>query len=631
MNKKLVVSKTIMFLVIVSFIILFKTIFGAENTLIGVTTVTAALMFLENDLTLSPFKNTFKLLSLNLFIGIAAYLANLNIWLAIPINFITVFIIGYLFCYDLKKPLYVPFLLQYLFILTAPVSEDKMYIRLISLVVGALLIMAAQLIANKDKLSKSGNKIISSICLNMISKIDLIKENKTDENINLNIQSSINLFRKMIYDKRKQEFYLTEEGRIKLNLSVALEKANFLLDKIKYTENNEKIFCCLRKFLNEIVEKLTSKDSKSDLSNDLQELLDKYEEENIEDLLVLQMLGSIKFINDTLKELQDLDNKKHNIVNKFEEIPENFKKISLHRRNLKSTSIKFSYAIKIAFGITICGFLMDYFELSEGRWMLFTILSLTTPLYEVSKNKVKDRLIGTIIGAIIIVILFSIFESTTIRTLILMVTGYISSYITKYKYNMICVTVSAIGAAAIMGNTEVLTVNRIIFVCIGAIIAILINKLILPYKVNYANENLKAMYKGVVSEMLKGIYNSINGQIVNNNMKNLLLITSLIEERLRLNNEAVYNNEDVIDLSPKRLLVINIYQLHMFIKRDKIKENDIIYILKDTQELIKYDSNSFNKAYNNIKNHISCMENIDDKIILSVSIETLNYLKLANN
>lgn len=65
-KRKLVISKTITFLFIVGFIILFKKIFGDENTLIGVTTITGALMFLERNLTTKKERYFFELLVLNI-------------------------------------------------------------------------------------------------------------------------------------------------------------------------------------------------------------------------------------------------------------------------------------------------------------------------------------------------------------------------------------------------------------------------------------------------------------------------------------------------------------------------------------------------------------------------------------
>ena len=85
-TKQFVISQTILYVFIVAFVIIFKTIFGDKNTLIGVTSITAMLMITKVNLTISPGKNLMKLLVINIGMGIFAYLANLNAWGAIPLN-----------------------------------------------------------------------------------------------------------------------------------------------------------------------------------------------------------------------------------------------------------------------------------------------------------------------------------------------------------------------------------------------------------------------------------------------------------------------------------------------------------------------------------------------------------------
>lgn len=222
-NKDLMISKTILFLFIITFIVIFKSIFGEENTLIGVTTITAVLMLLDRDLTLSPVKNTFRLLCINLLIGIGAHFASENMYLGILLNFAILFFISYIFCSTLRSSIYLPFSLQYLFILSSPVSYDKLPIRLLSLAVGAIVIILSQLIVNKNKLHKSGNKLLHNVCDLITDKIHN-KENINDLEVNQMIHDSIDKFRIMVYDKREYNYYLTSEGRLKLNLSISNEK-----------------------------------------------------------------------------------------------------------------------------------------------------------------------------------------------------------------------------------------------------------------------------------------------------------------------------------------------------------------------------------------------------------------------
>ena len=64
-NKENIKKQTFMFVFIVAFIMSFKSIFGDKNTLIGVSTITAMLMFINVDLTMSPMENLMKLILLN--------------------------------------------------------------------------------------------------------------------------------------------------------------------------------------------------------------------------------------------------------------------------------------------------------------------------------------------------------------------------------------------------------------------------------------------------------------------------------------------------------------------------------------------------------------------------------------
>lgn len=157
-TKKAVISNTILFIAIVGFILLFGMAFGQINIFIGITTVTAMLMFLARDLTSHPVMNTGKLMALNLLIGVGAFFAAGHLWLAIPINFIVMFIISYFLMYNLRNPLYFPFSLQYLFLLAFPVGAEALPMRLLALLVGAVAIMALQFIVNRHKVSKSGDK-----------------------------------------------------------------------------------------------------------------------------------------------------------------------------------------------------------------------------------------------------------------------------------------------------------------------------------------------------------------------------------------------------------------------------------------------------------------------------------------
>ncbi|MGL5329210.1 MAG: FUSC family protein [Peptostreptococcaceae bacterium] len=632
MNKKLVISKTITFICIVGFVIIFKALFGAENTLVGVTTVTAALMFLSKDLTLSPGKTALKFIAFNLFIGIAAALAASNMWAGLVINFVTMFIISYLLCYNLETPMYIPFSLQYLFLLYMPVDASLLPKRMVSLIVGALIIVLAQLISNRNRLATSGNKILSGVCDIILLKIKDIKEDNKKSS-QASIKESINAFRKMVYDKREVEFYLTEEGRIKLNLSVALESIYTLLNKVEGETNLTFILDKLEKLINETKLILEDDHNKISLSNKgMSEFIKECENENISDLKRLQILDSMILLKDTIQELNELDESRYNEVKKVGEKPNYFKDQITKYIFRENKSLKYCYAMRVSILISIGAFIVELFNIPSGKWLAFTLLALTNPLYEVSKTKTSDRVIGTTIGVVIVTLLFTIFEDTTIRTLIIMSAGYIDSYITDYKYKMTCVTVSAVGSAAMVGDVVgEFALIRIVIVVVGAIIAITANKYLYPYSLKDSNEELITAHKNIVVKMLKEIYALVDGRIQPYNIKNLLISTSLIEEKLKINNQILDKDCYTKIVEEQRFLVANIYELYIWIAREKVNPKFVKYVLEDIDKLINYKDEEIKEMIEKIKEHIEESNDLKVRITLSSIVIMLQEFKVIED
>ena len=327
-----------------------------------------------------------------------------------------------------------------------------------------------------------------------------------------------------------------------------------------------------------------------------------------------------------LSELKDLGKENYNTIKTIKDIPEDYKMINIHKKEFYTKSIKFSFAVRSALGITLSIFIADYFKLSEGRWIYFTAFSIIIPIYELSKKKLKDRVFATFVGGIIIVILFSIFKSMVIRMLIIMVAGYLRSYTSTYKYGTIYTTISAIGAAAITGGAVVLTIDRMLFVILGAIIAIIINKFVLPVRLKNANEELLCTYKDVVSKMLDKIYEeAINKNDNTHEMDTLLLVTTMIEERLAINNIDYVVEENNNYFDKLRILIIDIYQLHRLVRMNDVK--DIKNMIEDLKLLSNIDDVNINDTIRSIEDHAKSADKINKKIIFASVIEILSEIK----
>ncbi|WP_066716398.1 FUSC family protein [Clostridium sp. Marseille-P299] len=148
----------------------------------------------------------------------------------------------------------------------------------------------------------------------------------------------------------------------------------------------------------------------------------------------------------------------------------------------KINKVRAAYAFRIGLLTAIAAFIVSYFELQQGRWIVYTIFSLIELYSENCKIRSKQRLQGTIIGAIIILILFMFIKDNTIRGLIVLVGGYLDSYTTNYRDKMICVTMSVVATVSLVNGTLITALERVFYVLLGIILAVIADKLIFNKK-----------------------------------------------------------------------------------------------------------------------------------------------------
>ncbi|WP_242846200.1 hypothetical protein [Clostridium novyi] len=75
--------------------------------------------------------------------------------------------------------------------LSVPVSNEQILMRLLSLVIGSVFIMILQLICNKHRLVKSTNKSIESIFQELINKNEAVISKEDYNCIDISIEKEI--------------------------------------------------------------------------------------------------------------------------------------------------------------------------------------------------------------------------------------------------------------------------------------------------------------------------------------------------------------------------------------------------------------------------------------------------------
>ncbi|WP_242844632.1 FUSC family protein [Clostridium novyi] len=343
---------------------------------------------------------------------------------------------------------------------------------------------------------------MKNIFKELINKSQLLIDEKNCKNIDINIEKEINQIKKLIYSKRKDWFYLTEYGRINLNIAFILQSINLYMNDL-YKDYNESDY---EEILKDIQDKFimlykSRKDIKA-LNNIKKEIMECVNKENGKSNSSLQrVLVNLEILCNYFIQLNTLEN--HDYINKIHPIPHEFNIINILKRNFKASSLRFAYAVRVALCVAISIFIMDYFKIYEARWMAYTVFAIVQPYAENSKVKSYNRMKGTLIGGVIFVILFTIIKNPLIRSVIVIGAGYIDSYNTMYDRKMICVTISALGTASITSSVGSVFLYRMLFVILGLVLALLVNEFILPYTLKNSSEDLIKMGNSTINKLIE--------------------------------------------------------------------------------------------------------------------------------
>jgi uncharacterized membrane protein YgaE (UPF0421/DUF939 family) len=588
-NKKeiisLIFSKTLIFIFVVLLVSLFKSIFKPENSLIGVTTVVLMLVLLQTDLTLNPIKNLLNLIVLNLAFGLSAFLVSQNVLLGLILNFSIMLFIGYYFSYELKKPVNMMVGLHYMLMIVSPISLSQLPLRLLSLVAGAFMIMGVQLLANKNKLTKSRNSMFNKIVDDLLIKIDLLKSQSDTKNVDTSLSLNITNLKSLIFESGKSESHFTECGVNTLNILSCLEKINSILSNVKNKSYSSQILDDIFTVVNDI------KNDKFDIN--ITDLEYKYNELNLCSLdivdieTVYDFIDVVKTLSVELKIYKNTTNNQKNIQNELS-IPQEFKELHVQKNLMNLKSPRFAYGIRLGLFVSLTFFIVKFFNIEYGEWAVYTVFALSQPHSEYTIRKSKKRIIGTIMGSIVMAILFNIVTDPGLRTAMLVLAGYLMSYVSDYRNLVAFVTVSAVASAALyVPNPNFIIINRIVFVVIGIAISLVANKFVFSRKLLDEENNLNNIQRDSSRKMLGEV-------LLNEGNKNTSVIGIL------------YLIPDLIDL---RISYLNQNGLNMdksFINKNKVLMNDLYQIY-----LLEKDYQVFNKILSNVESILINSSNLD--------------------
>ena len=516
---------TLSFIFIIAYVNIFQMIFGTENSIVGVIFTIMMSASMVRDLTATPVRHLFFQAFVLVWMAVAACLVTvLPVPFSFAINFITLLVILYAFTYEYSSHMYFPYILSYLFLVfISPAGIHDLPKRIAGMLVGAVSIILYQLVMGRKRVVETARDVLNEMIDDIRLMISCRLSGKDARPDSSAMRSKLCQLSQSVYDRRKKVLCISDASFSMIDAGRGLENLFLLIGELPETLSNTD-----RALLTNILRQLDS--FRDYLHQDISELPDiTYADlSEIDNSKTTQLFyKNLTYIRDRLIHMSDPQRKVH------------YRKTALSLKvqlqaALDVSPVRAVYALRVALLLSCATVLVQLLNLPHGRWLLFTLASVSLPYADDVPVKMKKRILATIIGGLLSVVIYSLIPSPAGRTAAMMLSGYISFYFSDYTETFACSTIGALGGAVFMQSFGFQAVGgvfitRIGYILAGAVIAYLVNCLLFPFSRAKATRQLWAKYSAV-TELLTTVARSL--QVDTQLYYSLVIQAHLLEKKL---------------------------------------------------------------------------------------------------
>ncbi|MEX6643614.1 FUSC family protein [Clostridium perfringens] len=537
---------------------LYKTIFGVENTIIGLIIAMASYAFLRIDLTSYPIYKSMIFLILNLFLAISAYISAINPFVGLIINFLILFTVSFIYTTEFKNVISYIFLLLYVYMWEYPISLDELPRRLVAMGVGVFIIIGIHILFNRRNFKKNSNNIIIRSIRNIQKEICHIINESYRERENIYIDSELRKLLILIEGRNNNKFIENHKDDIYFNIVLILERINSIINKVGKINNKSKDVIDYLNSLNHDLENITLfLERKVDCINEEKDDLNKDSTINNWTEKEYAFLGEctelIRLLEKNINNLYEYNRKKSR---KRIKVKFNLKELLIGNSSLKMKHLRVAYSLKLAIAVSLIMFIVDLFKIPQGRWIVTSVYVVIQPYEEETLTKAIKRFKGTIIGVIIYISIFTFFPHIIPLELLLLILMFLYFVQKDYEKKVVCTALMTLSFGLSRSTVGYLAFYRFLFVIIGIVIALGINKIIFPQSIKNSIYDLKERYLELTSKLLYELKSILYEEKYNENTIKLLLDCNLIECKL-MENKLIAENLELKDLVYKQSIILS--------------------------------------------------------------------------
>lgn len=537
---------------------LYKTIFGVENTVIGLIIAMASYAFLRLDLTSYPIYKSMIFLILNLFLAISAYISAINPFVGLIINFLILFTVSFIYTTEFKNVISYIFLLLYVYMWEYPISLDELPRRLVAMGVGVFIIIGIHILFNRRNFRRNSNNIIIKSIRNIQKEIYHIINESYEEKENIYIDSELRKLLVLIKGRNNNKFIGNNKDDIYFNIVLILERINSIINKVGKVNSKSKDVIDYLNSLNHDLENITLflerkvdciNEEKDDLSKPF--MINNWTEK--EYAFLGECTELIRLLEKNINNLYEYSRKK---PRKRIKVKFNLKELLIGNSSLKMKHLRVAYSLKLAIAVSLIMFIVDLFKIPQGRWIVTSVYVVIQPYEEETLTKAIKRFKGTIIGVIIYISIFTFFPHIIPLELLLLILMFFYFVQKDYDKKVVCTALMTLSFGLSRSTVGSLAFYRFLFVIIGIAIALGVNKIIFPQSVKNSIYDLKERYLELTNKLLYELKSILYEEKYNENTVKLLLDCNLIESKL-MENKLIAENLEFKDLVYKQSVILS--------------------------------------------------------------------------
>ena len=521
-------------------------LFGKENMMIAFIMVIGSSILASQDLKIKTLYKTIRLILLDILIVGIAYIASLNMWLAIPINLATIFIIIYLNVSLYEPMTYRTFLMLYVFCQYTEITLLEIPKR-IAMVIFTVTIVVIMIYIEQNKIKTLLPPQIEKAFRLLYGQLTLMQEGNFDTDISNEISYHMNELACTIYGSSFRRYFTTYIGKIHFYFYLNVSYFNFLLEQI-YKQNKNGIFeekhiGEIAELFNEIQRYFHRDIKRQDVIKKLEEYLDTHQPE---DRLTKEITSTIFALRKNFQELDNLSIKHTNNV--YDEWKHTDLKQLQHkiRQQFAPKGMSFNFATRMSVVLTATLLIAQVLGFYKFIWAIIPIMSITQPYVEDTNKRRIDRLESNLIAAFAITVIIDVIQVRWIIVLLLVVAFYLYYGYKDYYHISLFMTIISMCISTVNAGINQLFFYRVVYVTLGVVIVGLISK-IKPYRLE---DGIKELVNEI--ETLNHILEEESIKYVQekadlDRIREAIIYSAVLCQKLYLKNKK-YQDKEVEDL-----------------------------------------------------------------------------------